>query len=149
MDAVSARNLELVDPLFAGEGMQTTLFWTMDCCMTPMGKRLLRATLLRPSREVREVEARLDAVAEAATNLRGREQLRRLLGGVLDLERLLSRVALDSAGPREVAALGTTLAKLPEIRGGAGGVCRRAVGWVAQWFGYAGRCGGAGASDAG
>ena len=47
LDAVSVRNLELVEPLFAGESAQTTLFHTLDACCTPMGKRLLRATLLR------------------------------------------------------------------------------------------------------
>ena len=48
LDAVSVRNLELIEPLFSGESAQTTLFYTMDACCTPMGKRLLRATLLRP-----------------------------------------------------------------------------------------------------
>ncbi len=48
LDAVSVRNLELVEPLFSGESVQTTLFYTLDACCT-MGKRLLRATLLRPS----------------------------------------------------------------------------------------------------
>ena len=51
LDAVSVRNLELVDPLFSGESSQTTLLYTLDSCCTPMGKRLLRATLLRPSME--------------------------------------------------------------------------------------------------
>ncbi len=115
LDAVSVRNLELVEPLFAGEGVQATLFWTMDACMTPMGKRLLRATLVRPSVDVTEIIARLDAVAEAVAELRGREQLRRLLGNVLDLERLLGRVAMETAGPRELAALAGTLRRLPEV----------------------------------
>ena len=52
LDAVSVRNLELVEPLFSGESAQTTLFYTLDACCTPMGKRLLRATLLRPSSRV-------------------------------------------------------------------------------------------------
>jgi DNA mismatch repair ATPase MutS len=41
LDAVSVRNLELVEPLFSGESAQTTLFYTLDACCTPMGKRLL------------------------------------------------------------------------------------------------------------
>jgi DNA mismatch repair protein MutS len=48
LDAVSVRNLELVEPLFSAEGPSTTLFHTLDACCTPMGKRLLRAQLLRP-----------------------------------------------------------------------------------------------------
>jgi DNA mismatch repair protein MutS len=115
LDAVSVRNLELVEPLFSGESAQTTLFYTLDACCTPMGKRLLRATLLRPASELGEIEARLAAVGEAAGDLRRREGLRRAMDGVLDLERLLGRVALDSAGPREVMALASTLGCLPGL----------------------------------
>jgi DNA mismatch repair protein MutS len=119
LDAVSVRNLELVDPLFSAEGPQTTLFHTLDCCCTPMGKRLLRAQLLRPMQSLDQINARLDAVALAASGLRRRETLRRAMDGVLDLERLLGRVALDSAGPREVVALGATVARLPGLRAAA------------------------------
>ncbi len=115
LDAVSVRNLELVEPLFSGESAQTTLFYTMDACCTPMGKRLLRASLLRPTSDLREIEARLEAVGEATGDLRRREGLRRSMDGVLDLERLLGRVALDSAGPREVMALAKTLGCLPGV----------------------------------
>ena len=51
---MSVRDLELVEPLFWGESVQTTLFHTLDACATPMGKRLLRATLLRPAAELGE-----------------------------------------------------------------------------------------------
>jgi DNA mismatch repair protein MutS len=115
LDAVSVRNLELVEPLFSGESVQTTLFYTLDACCTPMGKRLLRATLLRPANTLAEIEARLEAVGEAAGDLRRREVLRRAMDGVLDLERLLGRVALDSAGPREVMSLAATLKCLPGV----------------------------------
>jgi DNA mismatch repair protein MutS len=116
LDAVSVRNLELVEPLFSSEGPQTTLFWTLDACCTPMGKRLLRAQLLRPMQSVDPINARLDAVAEAVANLRHREGLRRSMDGILDLERLLGRVSLETAGPREVVALGKTLTRLPGLR---------------------------------
>ena len=115
LDAVSVRNLELVEPLFSAEGAETTLFRTMDACLTPMGKRLLRATLLRPMSAASDIDARLEAVGEAAADLRQRENLRRSLDGMLDLERLLGRVALDSAGPREVTALAATLGRLPAL----------------------------------
>ncbi|QHN03565.1 DNA mismatch repair protein MutS [Granulicella sp. WH15] len=116
LDAVSVRNLELVDPLFSGESVQTTLCYTLDACCTPMGKRLLRATLLRPSLELTEIEPRLEAVAEAHADLLRRESVRRAMDNILDLERLLGRVAADSAGPRETMALAATLACLPELR---------------------------------
>lgn len=115
LDAVSVRNLELVEPLFSGESHQTTLFYTLDACCTPMGKRLLRSTLLRPSNELVQIEARLEAVGEAAADLRRREGLRQAMSGLLDLERLLGRVALDSAGPREVVSLSATLRCLPAL----------------------------------
>ncbi len=115
LDAVSVRNLELVDPLFASDSAKTTLFHALDCCVTPMGKRLLRATLLRPSNDLAEIEARLDAVAELTADLRHRETLRRSMEGILDLERLLGRVALDAAGPREVQALARTIGCLPAV----------------------------------
>ena len=121
LDAVSVRNLELVEPLFSGESVQTTLFHTLDACCTPMGKRLLRSTLLRPFRELGEIDARLGAVAEAVEDLPRREALRRAMGGLLDLERLLGRVALDSAGPRDLMTLAGALGCLPavaaEVRG--------------------------------
>jgi DNA mismatch repair protein MutS len=116
LDAVSVRNLELVEPLFSGESTQTTLFHTLDACCTPMGKRLLRATLLRPSNNAAEIDARLDAVGEAAADLPRREALRRAMSGLLDLERLLGRVALDSAGPRELISLASSLACLPGVQ---------------------------------
>lgn len=115
LDAVSARNLELTEPLFSGESQQTTLLYTMDACRTPMGKRLLRATLLRPSIDLEQITARQDAVAEAFASLPKRETLRRSMEDVLDLERLLARLALDSAGPRDVVALGRTLSALPTV----------------------------------
>jgi DNA mismatch repair protein MutS len=116
LDAVSVRNLELVEPLFSGESTQTTLCYALDACRTPMGKRLLRAVILRPSIDVGEIAARHDAVGEAMRSLASRERLRRALESVLDLERLLARLALDSAGPREVVALARTLAALPPVR---------------------------------
>jgi DNA mismatch repair protein MutS len=116
LDAVTVRNLELVEPLFSSEGPQTTLLYTLDACCTPMGKRLLRAQLLRPMQALDAVNARLDAVAAGASDLRKRESVRRAMDGVLDLERLLGRVALETAGPREVVSLSATVGRLPGLR---------------------------------
>ena len=116
IDAVSVRNLELIEPLFSGETAQTTLCYALDGCRTPMGKRLLRQVLLRPSIHPEEINARLNAVAEAEQSLAIRERMRRALESVLDLERLLARLSLDSAGPREVVALGKSLSALPAVQ---------------------------------
>src|SRR5689334_22983895 len=59
LDAVTVRNLELIEPLFAGTDVGVTLFRSMDAAVTPMGKRLLRAWLLRPSLDLSEINARL------------------------------------------------------------------------------------------
>jgi DNA mismatch repair protein MutS len=116
LDQVTVRNLELVEPLFAGQDDRTTLFRTLDNCATPMGKRLLRATILRPLNNAPQIEARLDAVAEAYRDLLKREEIRRAFDGILDLERLLARISLDSAGPRDVRALAASLARLPGLK---------------------------------
>jgi DNA mismatch repair protein MutS len=116
LDQVTVRNLELVEPLFAGQDQRATLFHTLDACQTPMGKRLLRATILRPLMDAKEIEARYEAVAEAHGDLLKREEVRRAFGGILDLERLLARLSLDSAGPRDVRAMAASLARLPGLK---------------------------------
>jgi DNA mismatch repair protein MutS len=116
LDAVTVRNLELTEPLFAGTDAGVTLFRSMDAAVTPMGKRLLRAWLLRPSLDLVEIHGRLDAVEAGVKSIVSREDLRRTLDGVLDLERLLSRVTLETANPRDVLALAASLAKIPAIK---------------------------------
>ncbi len=116
LDAVTVRNLELIEPLFAGAGENATLFRSLDCTVTPMGKRLLRAWMLRPSIDIREVNLRLDAVQHMVSDLVGREELRRSMEGILDLERLLSRVTLETANARDLLALATSLARIPAVR---------------------------------
>jgi len=115
LDPVTVRNLELVEPLVSGQDSRSTLFHTLDCSQTPMGKRLLRASILRPLYDAAAINARYDAVAEAHGDLLRREELRRAFNGILDLERLLARLSLDSAGPRDVVALATSLARLPAL----------------------------------
>jgi DNA mismatch repair protein MutS len=116
LDQVTVRNLELVEPLFAGQDERATLFRTLDACLTPMGKRLLRATILRPLNDTAVIESRLESVAEAHADLVRREEIRRAFSGILDLERLLSRVSLDSAGPRDIRAMAASLARLPMLK---------------------------------
>jgi DNA mismatch repair protein MutS len=115
LDAVTVRNLELIEPLFAGSADAVTLFRALDCTLTPMGKRLLRAWMLRPSIDLAEINQRLGAVAAAHAALIQREELRRSLDGILDIERLLSRITLETANPRDLLALAASLAKLPHV----------------------------------
>ena len=116
LDTVTVRNLELIEPLFAGTDAGVTLFRSIDATVTPMGKRLLRAWMLRPSVDAGEIEARLDAVEEQVRQTIAREELRRALEGVLDLERLLSRVTLETANPRDLLALAASLGRIPAVR---------------------------------
>ncbi|HEV2467804.1 MAG TPA: DNA mismatch repair protein MutS [Candidatus Sulfotelmatobacter sp.] len=116
LDAVTVRNLELIEPLFAGTDSGVTLFRSIDAAVTPMGKRLLRAWLLRPSLDLSEINGRLDSVEAGVKDIVAREELRRALDGVLDLERLLSRVTLETANPRDVLALAASLGKIPAVR---------------------------------
>src|SRR5581483_7294285 len=116
LDAVTVRNLEVIEPLFAGTDAGVTLFRCMDSTVTPMGKRLLRAWMLRPSIDLAEINGRLDAVEAQVKDTIAREELRRALDGILDLERLLSRVTLETANPRDVLALAASLAKIPAAR---------------------------------
>jgi DNA mismatch repair protein MutS len=116
LDAVTVRNLELIEPLFAASDPGLTLFRSIDATVTPMGKRLLRSWLLRPSIEGAEIERRLDAVEVQVKETVARTELRRALDGILDLERLLSRVTLETANPRDVLALAASLAKIPAVR---------------------------------
>jgi DNA mismatch repair protein MutS len=116
LDAVTVRNLELIEPLFAGTDTGVTLFRAMDATVTPMGKRLLRAWMLRPSLDASEINLRLDTVEEQVRQTIAREELRRALEGVLDLERLLSRVTLETANPRDLLALAASLGRIPAVR---------------------------------
>lgn len=116
LDQVSVRNLELVEPLFRDSEGDATLYGSLDLCTTPMGKRLLRSSILRPLLDRARLEARYNAVDAARQALVAREAVRASMDGIYDLERLLARLSLESAGPRDVVALGHSLACLPRLR---------------------------------
>jgi DNA mismatch repair protein MutS len=116
LDPVTARNLELVEPA-VGDDLSATLLRAMDETATGMGARLLRAWMLRPEISLDEIEARLDAVEQLKAATVAREEIRKYLQGVLDLERLTSRVTLGLATPRDLLALRSSLERLPMIRG--------------------------------
>jgi DNA mismatch repair protein MutS len=115
LDPATLRNLELIDPAF-GESRASTLLGVLDQCTTSLGARKLKAWMLRPSLDRAELDARLDAVEELAKNTIGRDELRRVLGTVHDLERLLSKVTLETANARELLALKQSLGPLPTLK---------------------------------
>jgi DNA mismatch repair protein MutS len=115
LDATTVRNLELVEPLFAGESKESTLLHVLDRTRTGMGGRLLRRRLLAPSIDIAEIEARLDAVEELHKSPILRADLGKHLESILDLERLLAKISLSSAGPRDLLALARSLAAIPGL----------------------------------
>jgi DNA mismatch repair protein MutS len=115
LDQVTARNLELVDPA-AGDDTTATLVRTIDETATGMGARLLRSWILRPEISLVEIEERLGAVAHLKAGTIAREEIRRELEGILDLERLTSRVTLGIATPRDLLALRGSLEIVPRLR---------------------------------
>ncbi|HLH41585.1 MAG TPA: DNA mismatch repair protein MutS [Bryobacteraceae bacterium] len=116
LDATTVRNLELVEPLFAGESKQATLLHVLDRTRTGMGGRLMRRRLLAPSLDPAEINARLDAVEELHASAILRSQIGQDLASILDLERLLSKISLASAGPRDLLALARSLAVVPSLK---------------------------------
>ncbi|HTV60576.1 MAG TPA: DNA mismatch repair protein MutS [Verrucomicrobiae bacterium] len=115
LDQVTVRNLELTDPT-GGDDASATLLHAMDDTATGMGARLLRAWLLRPEISLDEIQARLDAVETLKSQTVAREEIRRELDGILDLERLMSRIILGVALPRDLLALLASLERLPNVR---------------------------------
>ena len=113
LDAATRRNLEL-DTNASGRA-EHTLLGVVDRTITPMGARLLRRWLHRPLRDRDVVAARRQSV-NALIDARRYEGLRELLRGVGDLERILARVALRSARPRDLSTLRDGLKLAPRLR---------------------------------
>ncbi len=112
MDAASRRNLELESNLMGGR--DNTLLDVLDRSSTAMGSRLLRRWLNRPMRDQNLLNNRLQAIETLLENQRF-ENPREVLRGIADMERILARVGLKSARPRDLAQLRDTLILLPDV----------------------------------
>ncbi len=112
IDTVTRRNLELVENLQDG-GRRGTLLDVLDHTRTAMGGRLLREWILRPLVELERIQDRLDAVEELAFRAVERGRAREAFARVQDLDRILARIVLGSAGPRDLDALARSLRALP------------------------------------
>jgi len=115
LDQVTARNLELVEPA-PGDDASATLAGAIDETATGMGARLLRSWILRPEISLAEIEERLDAVVDLKCRTMAREEIHEELEGILDLERLTSRITLGIATPRDLQALRASLERIPRVR---------------------------------
>ncbi|MBN2885298.1 MAG: DNA mismatch repair protein MutS [Chromatiaceae bacterium] len=112
LDAATRRNLELTESLSGRP--EHTVAGVLDRTATAMGSRLLRRWISRPLREARAVRERHAAI-QTLIESRTLEALRETLAGIGDLERILARVALGTARPRDLALLRDSLAVLPEL----------------------------------
>ncbi len=113
IDAATRRNLEL-DQATSGK-KEHSLAGLLDNSSTAMGSRLLRRWINRPLRDQAKVKARHSAIACIIEN-HAQEKLAATLSGVGDVERVLARVALGSARPRDLSLLRDSLGHLPELR---------------------------------
>lgn len=113
LDAATRRNLELDINLSGGE--QNTLYSVLNSCSTAMGSRLLRRWLHTPLRELTVLENRQKAISNLLDNYLF-ENLHKVLKEVGDLERILGRVALRSARPRDLSRLCSSLALCPALQ---------------------------------
>ena len=113
MDGPTRRNLELERSLSGHH--EHTLAGVMDRCQSPMGSRLLRRWIQRPLRDAATLRARYQAIDALLTG-GAVDDLQARIDGIGDVERILSRVALRSARPRDLRQLGEALSRLPELR---------------------------------
>ena len=123
LDAATRRNLELTSPLVMSEAegrrdkaAQRSLFGVLDQTVTAMGARLLRRWVQQPLLDLAQIQARLDAVEELHADSFLREDLRKWLDGLYDVERLVGRIGFGSANARDLIGLKRALLRLPGIK---------------------------------
>jgi len=113
LDPSTIRNLELLESS-AGEA-KDSLLGILNKTRTGMGARLLRGWMIRPSIDAAEIEARYDCVEELSRSTVVADEIANSFEGIFDLERLLSRITIGTAGPRELASLRSSIARLPVV----------------------------------
>ena len=116
MDINTRRNLETCESQRRGE-KHGTLLWVLDRTKTAAGARLLKNYIDFPLSNPYGINRRQSAVAELCGDVVLRGELENALKGVLDLERIMTRVVYGSAGGRDLRALAQTTEKLPQIKG--------------------------------
>ncbi|EKO3581298.1 DNA mismatch repair protein MutS [Vibrio metschnikovii] len=112
LDAATRRNLELTQNLAGGQ--EHTLAEVLDHCATAMGSRMLKRWIHQPTRHIDTINQRLDGITELKQDALFAE-LSPILKQIGDIERILARLALRSARPRDLARLRNALQQLPEL----------------------------------
>jgi DNA mismatch repair protein MutS len=114
LDPTTLKHLEIIEG--ADGGRDGSLLAEVDRTQTSIGSRMLRAWLLRPLAALEPIRDRLDAVEDLAFRTTERGKFRDAIKAVQDLERLVARAALGTAGPRDLVGLKQSLAALPRSR---------------------------------
>ena len=115
MDVNTRRNLELCETMRTKE-KRGSLLWVLDKTRTAPGARLLRKWLEHPLLNVGEISRRHSAVEELYNDYMLREEMSDLLSGVLDLERLITKIVYGSANAKDLRAVAATIKILPELK---------------------------------
>ncbi len=123
LDAATRRNLELTASLHADlygrnsiAPQQRSLFGVLDHSVTAMGARLLKRWIQQPLLDLAQIHARLDAVEEFHRDAFLRGDIRKLLDGLYDVERLVGRIGFGNANARDLIGLKRALTRLPQIK---------------------------------
>ncbi len=115
LDSATRRNLELTETL-RDKQKRGSLLWVLDKTKTAMGARRLRNMIEQPLISETDINARLDAVEQLNNNIIIRDEIREYLNPIYDLERLMTRISLRSANPRDLIAFKTSIKLLPYIK---------------------------------
>lgn len=115
LDMSSRRNLELLETM-REKDKRGSLLWVLDQTKTAMGARRLRQFIEQPLTIQSDIDYRLDAVEELVSDLMFREEIRELLTPVYDMERLMTKMSLATANPRDLLAFRQSIEVMPEIK---------------------------------
>ena len=115
LDLTARRNLELTETMRTGE-KKGTLLWVLDRTRTAMGKRLIRQYVEQPLLSPAVIGRRLDAVDELYQDTMLRDTVRERLGGIYDMERLMTKIVFGNCTPRDMRTFGAAIAALPALR---------------------------------
>lgn len=114
LDMATRRNLEITETM-RDKAKRGSLLWVLDKTKTSMGARMLRQWVEKPLVNPIEINRRLYSVKELAENPILRDELETILSGTYDISRIISRLSLSTATPRDLVSLKLTLTKLPEL----------------------------------
>ncbi len=115
IDYNTRRNLELTESM-RDKAKRGSLLWVLDKTKTSMGGRLLHQWIEKPLISKAEIESRLSGVEEFKASMLLRDEMREIFDGIYDITRIINRISLGSANPRDMLSLKQSLSRLPELK---------------------------------